>query len=571
VVAPAGFTGTNFVTNAAGQRVICRVNAVTNARPDCLPVNVLGAGQNSRAVLDSIHRDGQIQEDAKQFVASVFLAGDLSQLFELPGGPISFALGAEHRTETGQVAIDEISKADRTFLNVLADFNPPKLKVKEAYGEVLFPILKDLPFAKELSLNLAGRVSDYNNSTGTVYAYNIQGTYAPIEDIRFRAAYATSVRAPTQGDLFSEQSQSFAFIADPCDQANINSGPNRVANCAAAGVPTTANAALVTACAATSFTVALGGPWANCTGRTQSLPFLQGGNPTLIAEKGKSLTLGAVIEPRFIPGLSLTVDYYDIKVKNLISALSAQSIITLCYDSSNGLSNPACASVSRDPATGLFASPAVISGGINFAAQRTKGIDFDLQYRRKFDNGDSLQIRGIATRVMTLNNFINPQVPIEPNRQLSELGDPKWAATLNLTYDFGDFDVLYGLRYLDKQTLGFYETQNSYTGACPTSGVTPNTGGINGTAVPCTAGSLVTIAPNNADAFPRKNFPTVIYHDIRIGFDVGNDFRFYGGVNNLLDRLPPLGDLGGLGNSLGTVSPYDSFGRNFFFGFEAKF
>ncbi len=565
-VAPVSFTGTNFVLNSAGQRVICRVNAVSNVRPDCVPVNLFGSGQVTREGLDFIHRDGTIDEKASQFVASAFVNGDLSQIFELPGGPISFAIGAEYRTETGSQVIDELSKSGGTFLNVLADFNSPKLKVKEAYGELFFPLLKDLPFAQELSLNLAGRVSDYNNSTGTVYSYNIQGTYSPVSDVKFRAAYATSVRAPTQGDLFSDQSQNFAFLADPCDQANINAGPNRVANCAAAGVPTVANAALSAVCSTTSFTLAVGAPFGNCTARTQSLPFLQGGNPTLIEESGKSLTLGAVFEPSFIPGLTFTVDYYNIKVKNLIATLAAQTIINLCYDSASGLSNPACATVQRDAATGLFADPAVVSGGVNFAAQRTKGIDFDLNYRKKFDNGHEFEVRALATRVMSLNNFINPQQPLEPNRQLSELGDPKWAANFQVSYDFGDIAVLYNARYLGKQNIGLYETQNAYQGICPASGVTPNTGGINGAAVSCTAGTLVTVAPNNADAFPRVNYPVVIYHDFRLDFEVGNDFNLYAGVNNLFDRLPPLGDLGTVGGS-----PYDSFGRNFFVGFEASF
>jgi outer membrane receptor protein involved in Fe transport len=569
VLAPVGFSGSNFVLNSTGQKVICRVNSVTNTDPACLPVNVFGSGLNSQAVLDSIHRDGRIQEESSQFVASAFVNGDLSQLFELPGGPISFAIGSEYREEKDSVIIDELSKSGGTFLNQLSDFAPPKLKVKEAYGEIYFPLLKDMSFAKELSVNLAGRVSNYNNSVGTVYAYNIQGIYSPVSDLKFRASYATSVRAPTQGDLYSAQSQNFAFLADPCDQNNINAGPNRVANCAAAGVPTTYNAATAAACSGTAFNFAVGSPWRNCLALTVSQPFSNGGNPTLVEERGKSVTLGAVLEPSFVPGLSFTVDYYSIKVSNLIATLGAQTIINLCYDSSNGLSNPACATVNRNPATGLFVDPAVIAGGINFAAQRTKGIDFDLAFRKTFDNGDKLRVRALATRVLSLNNYINPQQPLEPNRQLSELGDPKWAANFNISYDFGDFSLLYNARFIGKQTIGLYETQNAYKGICPATGVTPNTGGtgnINGAPVPCTAGSLITIAPNNADAFPRIFYPAVLYHDVRVDFEVGNDFNFYAGVNNLLDRLPPLGDLGTAGGS-----PFDSFGRNFFFGFEAKF
>ena len=568
VLAPVSFTGSNFVLNSAGQRVICRVNVTTNVDTACVPINVFGQGKADPRALDYINTQGRTDEFASQFVASGFVGGDLSQLFELPGGPIAFAFGAEYRKEKNSIDFDELTSSGATFLNALTDFRPPALTVKEAYGEVQIPLLKDMSFAQELSVNFAGRVSNYNNSTGTVYAYNIQGIYAPIEDIRFRAAYATSVRAPSSGDLFSDQGENFNTIADPCGQENITAGPNRVANCAAAGVPTTANAAVVAACAASSVPLALNAPWRNCTALTSNTSILSGGNPTLVSEKGKSLTLGAVISPSFIPGLSLTIDYYNIKVSNLIATLSGQQVANLCYDSASGIGIPACASLNRDPITGLFNIPALVAGPTNFAAQRTKGIDFDIAYRKTFDNGDKLATRLIATRVLALNNFTNVALPTEPNRQLSELGDPKWSASFSLGYDFGDLDIQYAARYIGKQVNAglAYETLFPYRGVCPVSGVTPNTGGINGAAVSCTAGSIVTVAPNNADSVAKKWYPDVLYHDIRLGFDVGNDFRFYAGVNNLLDRQPPGGLLGTAGGD-----PFDSFGRNFFFGFNADF
>ena len=564
VAAPVGFTGTNFVNNAAGQRVVCRVNSGVggNVRPDCVPLNVFGQAKADPRALAFINRPGTTDEFASQFVASAFVGGDLSQIFELPGGPIAFAFGAEYRKEKASVDYDELTSSGGTFLNALQDFRPPNNIVKEAYGEIQIPLLKDENFAKELSINVAGRVSDYNNATGTVYAYNIQGVYAPIEDIRFRAAYATSVRAPTQSDLYSPFSENFAFIADPCDLPAP--GSTAAVNCAAAGVPTVANAALVAACSSTAQPVTLGAPFINCTARTVSTGFVSGGNNTLVEERGKSLTLGVVIEPRFIPGLSLTVDYYKITVKDLIATLGAQQIITLCYTSSTGINNPFCNTVNRDPATGLFAEPAVVSGGVNFAAQKTKGIDFDLAYRKTFDNGHRLTTRLIATRVLSLNNFTNPNFANLPNRQLSELGDPQWAASFSLGYDFGDFDLLYAARYIGKQTIGAYEAQNSFIGQCPLAGTFRGQTGINGGT--CNPGDIVRLAPQNADQFPQINYPDVLYHDIRFGFDVGTDFRFYGGVSNLLDRQPPLGLLGTAGGD-----PFDSFGRNFFFGIEANF
>jgi outer membrane receptor protein involved in Fe transport len=570
VVAPATFGGTNFVTNSTGQRVICRVNEVSNARPDCVPLDVFGNKAQDPRALAFIHRDGETDEQAEQLNIGAFVNGDLSQLFELPGGPISFAIGAEYRKETSSVDFDELTSSGRTFLNALQDFNPPALTIKEVYGEISIPILKDMPFAEELTISAAGRISDYNTATGTVYAYNVQGIYAPIPDIRLRAAYATSVRAPTQGDLFATPSQSFNFIADPCDSANITGNPNRAANCAAAGVPTTHNAASSAACAGTPFAAPVGAPWQNCIARSVSIGFNQGGNPTLVEERGKSLTLGAVFEPSFIPGLNFTVDYYDIEVNDLIATLSAQAIITNCYDSPDGITNPFCTTVNRNPATGLFNEPAVISGGVNFARQKTRGIDFDLAYRKTFENGHRLSIRGIATHVLRLDNYIDPTNPLVPNRQLSELGDPQWAANLTASYDFGTFRLQYGLRYIGKQTIGAYETQNSYTGFCPTlganRGITPNTGGINGTAVPCTPGTLVKVAPNDADAFPRVFYPDAFYHSFRVDMEVNTKFNFYVGVDNAFDRQPPFGLLGTAGGD-----PYDTFGRYIFAGIQAKF
>jgi len=578
VLAPAGFTGSNFVLNSAGQRVICAMNAITNVNQACVPINVFGQGQADPRALDFINVEGNTKEFASQFVASAFVGGDLSQLFELPGGPIAFAFGAEYRKEKASVDQDELTSSGATFLNALQDFNPPNLVVKEAYGELQFPLLKDVSFAKELSVNLAGRVSDYNNRTGTVYAYNIQGVYAPIEDIRFRAAYATSVRAPTQGDLYTDYGQNFAQVADPCDAVNIGTNPNRAANCAAAGVPTTLNAAAVAACAGSAVPVAqlfVGAPFVNCLARTSSTSFLSGGNIALNEERGKSLTLGVVIEPSFVPGLSLTVDYYDIKVKNLIAAPSLANLLGLCFDSTTAFAaNPFCnvtaanptALLPRDPATGFFDDFAAQSGGVNFAAQRTKGFDFDLAYRKTFDNGDRLTTRLIATYVQSLNNFTNILNPNEPNRQLSELGDPRLSASFSLGYDFGDFDVLYAARYIGKQTVGTFEAQNNYFGQCPLTGAFRGQTGLNGGTCDPVLGNIVQLAPLNADQFEKIWYPDVLYHDIRFGFDIGNDFRFYGGVSNLLDTQPPLGLLGTAGGD-----PFDSFGRNFFFGIEANF
>jgi len=551
------------VRNASGQ-IVCRVNAdadATNDRPDCVPINMFGFGAPSGAALDFVNTTASRRERAGQFQATAFVSGDLSQLFELPGGPIGFAVGLEYRRETAFSDFDDLTQSGATFLNSIPTFDPPALEIKEVFGEIRFPLLRDLPFAQELTLEAAARYSDYNlGNTNHTFAYNLGGTWAPIRDIRFRGNYSTSVRAPTQGDLFSPQSQSFAFIADPCDSINIGNNPQRPGNCAADGVPATANAALVAACAGspTAPLIFVGGPWINCNARAFSTGFLQGGNPQLEEEKGKSYTIGAVIEPRFLPGFSATIDYYHIDVKDLIATLTAQTIITNCYDSAQGIGNPFCTSVSRDPAHGMFNNPAVLAGGVNFARQVTEGIDIELAYRRTFSNGHRLSARAIGTYVMTLDNYTDPTFPEAPNRQRSELGDPSFSANFNLNYDFGALDITYNLRYIGRQVINVsYEAQNPFVGVCTAAYVT---------AIGCTLNEITDLPPTNADSHPRIWFPDVLYHGIRIGYEVNEQFSFYAGVDNLTDRAPPLGQLGTAGGD-----PYDSIGRYFFAGVNVNF
>lgn len=565
VLAPVGYTGTNFVLNSAGQKVICRVNATSITRPDCVPINLFGQNQYTPEAKAFVNGTASRTEKATQFVAAFNIAGDMSQLFELPGGPIGFVLGAEYREETAFSDYDQASKNGAFFFNRFATFAPPKFSVKEAYAEIDLPLLKDLPFAKELSVRGAGRVSDYNTNTGTVWAWNVDGIWAPIEDVRFRAAYATSVRAPTQSDLFFPQTQNFAFLADPCDSNNISGNPNRAGNCAAAGVPTTYTPAVTTACIGSAFPGVPGGPWRNCTALTSSTGFVSGGNPTLVAEKGKSLTIGMVVEPRMIPGLSVTFDYYKIEVTSLIAALPAQTILNLCYDDAGGISNVFCSTVNRDPATGLFVQPAVISGGVNFAKQKTEGFDIDVSYRKTFENGHKITLRGIATRVTLLDNFVDPTRPDLPNRQLGELGDPIWAANFSVNYDFGPVDISYTARYTGKQAINTWETAHQYTGLCPSTG--PNAGitGISGRT--CTGGQLAILDPANLDDTAEVYYPGVIYHSMRVNFETADkSYNFYVGADNFMNKKPPFGLLGTAGGD-----PYDTYGAFYYAGFRAKF
>jgi outer membrane receptor protein involved in Fe transport len=405
--------------------------------------------------------------------------------------------------------------------------------VKEIFGELNIPILKDTPFFHELTVSGAARYSDYNTSANHTFAWNINGIWSPVSDIRLRANYSKSVRVPTLNDLFSPASVNFNFVADPCDSANINNGPNRHANCAALGVPTTVLAGSPCITASTP----VGSPFRNCVANSQTIQLLSGGNPNLTAETGKSLTIGGVLTPRFLPGFSLSIDYFDIKVTNLIATLSAQTILTLCADATN-INNQYCALLFGRDQFGLFNSPALLSSGVNFAKQTSKGVDFDMGYRHTFANGLRVNARGIATYTTERNNFTDPTHPNVPNRQLSELGDPVFSGSLQLGVGKGPWDISYTLRYIGRQTITTYESTHAFAGN----------------------------PPSNPDFADRVWYPDVFYHDARVAIKVNNKYRFYLGVDNIFDRKPPLDLLGTEGGS-----PYSSIGRFFYGGAQVDF
>ena len=541
------------VRNASGQ-IVCGINADTssaNDDPSCVPVNLFGEGQPSRAALNYFGYTSSRVQRANLYDVSGYIAGDLSQLFTLPGGPIAFVVGGEYRKETAFAAYVAFTAgtsgitcpaAGCTFLNTIPDFRPPNQIVKEGFAEISVPLLKDMPFAHELSLDGAVRVSNYNiGKTGTVVAYNFNGTYAPIRDIRFRAGYARAIRAPTQSDLFAPLTQTFLNgLVDPCGQQNINNNPNRVRNCAAAGVPTTQTFNGVTE------------PFSNRP--ASGISGFSGSNSALSAEVSDSLTVGALFIPRFIPGLSISVDYYYIKIQQAINTLAPQTIINQCYDSPGGISNPFCASIFRN-ANGTFRGqsdvanngttvsltpngPSFIAGPFNYAKNTNSGIDIDVAYRGKLSSSVNFAARAIVSKALMKDNYTDINDPTFIIQQLGNLGDPEWQGTLSLNVSTKLFNFGYRFRGYDKTTIAAYETQNSVQGRPPT----------------------------NPDSLSVVRYPLISYSDLRLDITPTTKYSFYVGVDNLFDQLGPYGLIG---NESG--NQYDAVGRFLYAGASFKF
>lgn len=498
----------------------------------CVPYNPFGGADNS-AARNYIVSDSGSAGHLEQMVFNAYVSGDTSKWFELPGGPVRFAVGGEYRREDAYFKADEIIESGVTFLNALQTFDPDVFEVKEAFGEIQIPLLKDLPFFHSLTATGAVRVSSYSGNTGTVWAYNGGLEWSPISDIRFRANYGRAVRAPNYTETASPLGQNFApGFQDPCRSGSLGAGSQfRATNCAAD----------------------LGALLSNVDFNnlpTYSLEILSGSNPNLQSETSDSWTIGAVIEPSFAPGFSLTIDYYNIKVNDVIVSPTAQQIVNSCYDLPD-LNNQFCALFERfrGPGTGAdgevpgeILTQSLQQTPLNFASRVRKGIDIQANYRRSFGENNSFSTRFIYTHQIKNSNYQDPTNPDFENRLLSELGDPKDEFRWNLDLKLDRVGLGYEMRYIGPMLTSLYEDFYSLQGR----------------------------APQNADWADITTFPAVLYHDVRFDYQVGNEgsgLNFFFGIDNFTDKEPPLGSTAtGAGSAI-----YNVRGRTYYTGFRARF
>jgi outer membrane receptor protein involved in Fe transport len=523
----AGGSATNPVADVDGAATLAGDIAA------CVPYNPFGGADNTAAknyIVDNSGDHGHLE----QWDVTGFVSADSGGFFNLPGGPVSVVLGGEWRRDNAMFKADPNIENGLTFLNSLQTFDPPVSEVTEGFGELNLPILKDKPFFKSLSLSGAGRVSHYNRATGTVWAWNFGGEWAPVSDIRFRANYGKSVRAPNYTETDAPLGQNFApGFQDPCNASRIGSGaPARVANCQAALGAAINNA-----------------DFQSLTSLTYSLEILSGSNPLLKAETSKSLTVGAVITPRWLPGFDVTIDYYDINVQNVISSASAQQIVNLCYDTGQFCSlfqrNTTGTTLATGEVPGQIIQGSLIQAGLNFASLKRRGIDVQLNYNHSLSANTHLSVRGYYTHQLKNSNYTDPTKPTFETRILGQLGDPKDEVVFNADLTMGKFTVGYGAHYIGPM----YTT--AYTNLFP----------ING------------LPPANADIFDITQYPSVLYHDVRFSVQIGSTsanrkgFQWFVGIHNVADKHPPLGTAAtGSGSAI-----YDVLGRSFFSGFRATF
>ena len=456
-----------------------------------------------------------------QDVAGLNLSGSL---FNLPAGPIGVAVGVEYHREKAAENYDPFTVAGISS-NQQATNTNGSYHSKEAYAELNIPILKDTPFFNELSIEGAVRYADYS-TVGGVWSYKVGGLWAPTHDLRLRAMYARAVRAPNINELFAQQSLTAIQVIDPCDQFNGNG------DTPPAGGPR----ALPTACLSipgVSNYLKTNQYFSYSLAQVQSAFGYLGGNPNLKAEATSTLTAGGTFQPSFLRGFDLSVDYYNIKVKNAISSVDQQTSVDQCFATNNP---QFCSVITRD-ANGFIKR--VDSIALNAASYQVAGLDvqahyllhpeifgprdkllFSLFYNHKFKQQQTSFVGGpITNELGTADQYAGGQLGTGFKDQF----------TFSTNYSTGPFSLAYTLKYMS----------------------------------PVTASS---------GAF---SIPAYTYHDIQAKFSVGEDrrFEFYAGVNNLLDKQPPL-ITSGNGQFPGTntvADTYDLFGRMLYVGITAKF
>lgn len=520
---------TNRITEALdaaliGGQIVCR--SATARANGCQPINIFGANTASQAGIDYVRNGGglvsQLRTKIEQHVASVSASGSL---LTLPGGDLKLAVGAEYRSEKSSDDWDADTNIGNTLGNFLSDTRG-KFNVKDVFAEVDAPLLSDQPFAHYLGLKGAVRYDDYS-TIGGVFSWQVGAEWAPVRDIRFRGMYSRSSRAPNIGELFSTQSETFpgTLTLDPCNGVTASSSGEFDAACRA--IPGVASQ------------ITANGVFEYSTVQIQSINGFDGGNPNLEEETAKTLTLGAVFTPSFIPGLTVSADYYRIKVAGAINSAPREDSVKACLLDT---SSPSCGVVYR-LATGYLTRVDAIN--VNTGGFLTSGIDVALNYRLDLGADKSLNLNGAWTHLLK-----HKRQPSNGAVYINELGQLQDANGERLGSGYRD-------RFTVTTTLSVNAFELAWTARYFSS--------IKDTLDPATAP-----APN------VNNVKSKFYNDAQLQFTVDERKRlqFYVGVDNMFDVKPPaLANSATASGQIGTetAQEYDVFGRYFYTGVRVKF
>ena len=408
-----------IVVNPTTGAVTC-APAVLAQFPTCVPANLVTAdamlrGILPKSVLDFISKDTLGTTVYKGKSASLYLDGPL---FTLPAGKVQAVFGAEWREES----IDDVPDIEAQNNNFwgfsTAGITRGKDTVTEAFFELETPLLRDQAFAKEVSLNMSVRWSDYD-SYGSDTTYRGQLRYVVNPALTFRATVGTSFRPPDLYEQFlGDQIGFVGNLADPCNNfggGNLRPGDPVYDNCVAQGLPLDYRA-------------------------TTSIPSITGGASDLVAETSKSKTFGVIFKPGDL-GVSLAVDYFDITINDTVASPSVGFILGECYGSRN-FSSPFCTRVG--PRSNPGSQLAFVDASfVNIGEQTSVGVDTNMVFEKETELG-RFTLDTTVTYLIEQNQEVFGQV----SRLAGRWGFPRWSAEAQARYNWRDYTVAWSVDYI---------------------------------------------------------------------------------------------------------------------------
>jgi outer membrane receptor protein involved in Fe transport len=376
----------------------CR-SVVDGSDPNCVPWNPFVPNGINQAQLDYLQAPGIQTGGISQEIYNGVVNGDLGVYgAKMPWASdgVQVVFGAEYRRDALENQVDalqtanQLSGAGGAVIGISG-----ATTVKDLFMEARVPIAQDQAFAESLSFDTAYRYSDYGDGVQTdTYKFGLE--WAPIADVRLRGTYQRAVRAANIVELFTAQGFNlFDATGDPCGAAARDPEAS-VEECVASGVPLASVGSGV-----------LDSP----AGQYQ---FLQGGNADLQPETSDTYSYGIVLQPRWVPGLSITVDYFDIKIDDTITTFGSPNTWTACYANNDPA---ACDRINRNPNGQLWIGQGhVVDTNINIGSLSTTGYDINIGYTGvEIGRFGSLSFNMTGTYVVDLITQPAPGIDLEPD------------------------------------------------------------------------------------------------------------------------------------------------------------
>ncbi len=516
--------------------------------PACRPYDIFGLAGPSAESLNYVQTPGFQNGEYVQAIVSAGLTGDLGQYgVKTPwaNDGVGVALGAEYRRERLDLNTDlafqtgDLGGQGGATLPAAGSYD-----VYELFGEARIPLVQDQPFFRNLSAEVGFRWSDYSQGYSTD-TYKIAGDWSPTEDFRFRASYNRAVRAPNVVELFATANVALNGLTDPCE----GDDPTFTAE----------------QCARTGVTAAqYGNISPNLAGQYNGL---LGGNPDLVPETSDTLSFGLVLTPTFLPGFNMSVDWFNIQVKDRIGQIGQDTILQRCATTGDAF---LCSLIHRAPGTGslwLGTNGYIVDTTFNTGKLELEGVDVEANYR--FNFGD-----------FGLTSALDSFGGLAFNFQGSYLKD--YLVTSLPGDEPFDCAGRYGSICTGSATTASAPL-NQWRHKLRAAWRTPWDLEVSGTWRHVSSVKVDADIPGSGPTHaqgPDRKLEAQNYFDLAASWAVRENVTMRFGVNNVFDNDPPMVGSGGTainncpsGPCSGNTFPqtYDSLGRYLFFGVRADF